>query len=79
MKIRFLDFSFSNYRSMYKSNHKLRLFTMSELSIQSNFNGSNTSVTMKISSRQGLFELMSVNPCARSGGIIGIYFRFSLT
>ena len=32
---------------------------------------------MKISSRQGTFELMSVNHSARSGGIIGIYFRFS--
>ena len=29
---------------------------------------------MKISSRQGQFELMSVSPCARPGGIKGIYF-----
>ena len=30
-------------------------------------------------SRQGEFELMSVDLSARSGGIIGINFRFSLT
>ena len=41
------------------------------------FNGSNTFGTMKISSRQGKFDLMSVNHSARSGGIIGIHFRFS--
>ena len=35
--------------------------------LQLNFNGSNTFGTMKISSRKG------------SGGIIGIYFRFSFT
>ena len=40
---------------------------------------SNTFGTMKISSRQGSFEPMSVNHCARSEGIIGISFRFSLT
>ena len=44
--------------------------------IQSNFNGSNTFWTMKISSRQGLFELIRVDYSARSGGIIGIIFRF---
>ena len=48
-------------------------------SIQSIFNGSNTFRTMKISSRQAKFELMSVNRSARSGGIIEIYFRFSST
>ena len=32
---------------------------------------------MKICSRQGLFELRSVNQSARSEGIIGIFFRFS--
>ena len=47
--------------------------------IQSNFNGSNTFGTMKISSRQRYLELMSVNHSARSGGILRIYFRFSLT
>ena len=47
--------------------------------LQLKFNGSNTFGTMKISSRQGEFELMSVNPCARPGGIIEIYFQFSLT
>ena len=41
------------------------------------FNGSNTFGTIKICSRQGKFELMSVNHSARSGGIIGIFFRFS--
>ena len=30
-------------------------------------------------SRQGEFELMNVNHSARSGGIIGTSFRFSLT
>ena len=34
---------------------------------------------MNLCSRQGRFELMSVNQKARSGGIIGINFRFSLT
>ena len=33
--------------------------------------------TMKICSGQG-FELMSVNHSKKSGGIIGIYFQFSL-
>ena len=41
--------------------------------IQSNFNGSNTFWSMKISSRQGQFEPMSVIHTAISGGIIGIY------
>ena len=43
------------------------------------FNGSNTFGTMKIGSRQGELELMSVNHSAKSGGKIGISFRFSLT
>ena len=47
--------------------------------IQLNFNGSNTVGTMKISSRQGYFEPMRVDYSARSGGTIGIIFRFSLT
>ena len=34
---------------------------------------------MKICSRQGKFELMSVDQSARSLGIIGISFRISLT
>ena len=38
--------------------------------VQLNFNGSNTFRTMKISSRQGLFEPMTVDYRARSGGII---------
>ena len=33
----------------------------------------------KIYSTQGWFELKNVINGARSGGIIGIYFRFSLT
>ena len=45
--------------------------------IQSNFNGSNSFGTIKISSRQGLFEPMRVDYSARSGGIIGISFQFS--
>ena len=47
--------------------------------IQSNFNGSNTFGTIKISSRKGYFKPMGVDYSARSGGIIGIIFRFSLT
>ena len=43
-----------------------------------NYNGLNTFGTVKMCPRQGLLELMSVNHSARSGGIIGIYFRFSL-
>ena len=46
--------------------------------IRYNLNGSNTFGTMKICSRQGKFELMSVNHNVKSGGIIGIYFPFSL-
>ena len=42
--------------------------------LQSNFNGSNTFRTMKISSRQGKFEPMKVACSARSGGNIGIIF-----
>ena len=47
--------------------------------VQSNFNGSDTFGTMKICPRQGLFEPMRVDYSARSGGILGIIFRFSLT
>ena len=47
--------------------------------IQSNFNSSNTYGTMKISLRQGLFEAVRVDFSTRSGGKIGISFRFSLT
>ena len=46
--------------------------------IQSNFNGSNTFGTMQISSRQGKFEPVRVDYSARSGGLIGISFLFSL-
>ena len=49
------------------------------LQLQSNFNGSNTFGTMKICSRQGYFEPLGVYYRARSGGIIGISFRFSST
>ena len=44
------------------------------------FNGLNTFGTMKITSRQGELELVSVSVdhITRSGGIIGISFRFSL-
>ena len=42
--------------------------------MQSNFNGSNSFGTMKIYSRQGQFEIMSINHSARSGGIIGVFF-----
>ena len=52
---------------------------LAQCEIQSNFNGSNTFRTMKISSRQGKFEPVRVDYSARSGRIIGIIFRFSLT
>ena len=44
--------------------------------IQSNFNGSNTFGTMKISSRPGLFEPLRAYYRARPGGIIGYLFDF---
>ena len=47
---------------------------MRQITIQKNFNGFNG--TMKICSRQGQFELMSVNLSTRSGGIMGISFDF---
>ena len=48
--------------------------------VQSNFNGLNTFRTMKICSRQGYFELVSVNHSARTGGKVEIYFRlFNMT
>ena len=46
------------------------------MQMQSNFNGSNTFGTMKISSRQGYFEPMRVDNSARSGGIIRISLIF---
>ena len=54
------------------------IFNM-QLHVQSNFNGLNTFGTMKISSRQEKFEPMRVVYSTRSGGTIGIIFRFSLT
>ena len=54
-------------------------FMVKYVPLQLNCNGSNNFGTMKIRSRQGYFELMSVNHSARSGGIIVIYFRVSLT
>ena len=50
--------------------------SFSLLLLQSNFNGSNTFGTMKISSRQGYFELMSFDNSARSGGILKISLIF---
>ena len=44
--------------------------------LQWNFNGSNTFGTMKMCSRQGKFELMSVNHSARPEGVIGFFFDF---
>ena len=52
---------------------------VSTLQIRSNFNGSNTFGALKVCSRQGEFELMSVNHSARSEGIIGINFLFFMT
>ena len=47
--------------------------------LQQTYNGLNTFGTMKICSRQGKFELMSVDHSARSGGIIEISFQNSFT
>ena len=47
-----------------------------EFLIQSNLNGLNTFGTMKICSRQGKFEPMSVDYRARSRSIIWSSFRF---
>ena len=46
------------------------------LLLQSNFNGSNTFGTMKISSRQGKFEPVRVDNSAKSVGIIRISLIF---
>ena len=54
-------------------------FCRLEQYVQSNFNGSTTFKTMIISSRQGLFKPTRVDYSARSGGLIVIDFRFSLT
>ena len=47
------------------------------LRIQSNYNGSNTFGTMTICSRQGLFELMTVNRSTRTECKVEISFCFS--
>ena len=52
----------------------LSCFVVKEL--QSNFNDSNTFITMKTCSRQGQFELIRVSHSTRPEGIIGIPFRF---
>ena len=52
-------------------------FLTENIGVQWKFNGSNTFGTMKISSRQGLFEPMRVDNSARPGGIIGVSFRLS--
>ena len=67
-----------NFRILYFSISSPRCLIKCD-NIQQNFNGSNSFGTMKIRSREGKFELMSVNHSARSGGIKGISFRFSLT
>ena len=54
----------------------LILISEEKIYIQSNFSGSNTLGTMKISSRQGKFEPMRVDNRARSGGIISISLIF---
>ena len=63
----FVCFCFTN-RLPYETEARTR-------KIQPNFNGSNTFGTMKICSREGQFELMSVNRNARSGSIM-ISFNF---
>ena len=55
-------------------NHIITRPNKKNLIIQSNFNGSNMSGSMKICSRQEQSVLMSVYHCARSGGIAGIFF-----
>ena len=45
-----------------------------DIEIQSNFSGSNTFGTMKISSRPREFEPLRVDYSARPGGLIGISF-----
>ena len=61
----------------FKGSYDKQNLTLVVIYIQPNFNGSNTFETMKICSRQGSFELMSISHSA--GGIMGISFRFSLT
>ena len=53
----------------------LSVFTINTVELKC----SNTFGTMKISSRHGYFEPMRVDYSARSRGLIGISFRFSLT
>ena len=50
--------------------------SVSEGFLTYSLNRSITFGTTKICSRQGWFELMGVNHSVRSGGIIGVYFRF---
>ena len=79
-------FLFRYFRSIEGPNFKrlwcllpfiVLIFAMAQSNhVQSYFNGSNTTGTMKIYSRQGLFELMSVSDRANSGGIIAIFFDF---
>ena len=54
----------------------LKIILEPTMYVQSNFNGSNTFGTMKISSRQGQFEPVRVDESARSGGIIRISLIF---
>ena len=67
-------------RSMYangktdRTEYRVPISHVQQIHVQSNFSGSNTFGTMKISSRQGLFESMRVDYSARSGGLIGTSF-----
>ena len=63
-----------SHQYMYGLESKCRDGIVQFVYVQSNFNGSNTFGTIKISSRQGQFELMKVNYSARSGGLIAISF-----
>ena len=49
---------------------------MSAMPVPSNFNGLVTFGTMKISSRHGLFEPVTVDYSGRSGGFIGTLLDF---
>ena len=60
------------------SNQRFNLICLLGILLQANYNGSNTFGTIKICSREGQFELVSVNHSARTGGKIMISRHFSL-
>ena len=73
----FQSFIIDNLKGIGKvSQIVVSLFNGFFMTQQSIFNGSNTFWTMKISSKQGKFELIKIDNCARSGGIIRIFLTF---